>query len=267
MTTQLKDWIDTVPQSETRGDTAALLAEAGVPAEKVRFQEILPGGAKWSHVLKRHTTLRITAREADANVSALFYNFELLCERYNMADTLKAQHTALLTKGHCLYSDMGRVLVSITEDTLGWHDTITGCSTPATIQRAFGPGTYQEKRNRFHRSGKENFIVELGKYGLGAPDLVANVNFFSKVTVAEGGELTLQPGHCEAGDYIDLRAEMNTLVVLTATPHPMAPAGEYDPAPLLLTVWESGVPGADDLCRNSRPENQRGFQVTERYFM
>jgi uncharacterized protein YcgI (DUF1989 family) len=158
----MQDWIDTVPESETKGDPAALLAEAGVPAERVRFQEIVPGGAKWSHVLKRHTTLRITARRADANVSALFYNFELLSERYNMPDTLKAQHTALLTTGHCLYSDMGRILVSITGDSVGWHDTITGCSNAETVRRAFGEGGYQEKRNRFHRNGRDNFIVELG---------------------------------------------------------------------------------------------------------
>jgi urea carboxylase-associated protein 2 len=263
----MQDWIDTVPESETRGDPAQLLAEAGVPAEKVRFQEILPGGAKWSHVLKRHTTLRVTAREAGANVAALFYNFELLSERYNMPDTLKAQHTALLTAGHCLYSDMGRVLVSFTADTLGWHDTICGASNAATVQKAFGEGGYQEKRNRFHRNSRDNFIVELGKYNLGVQDIVPNVNFFSKVTVDDAGQLTLQPGHCQAGDYVDLRAEMNTLVVLTATPHPLAPAGEYDPAPVLLTVWDSGAPGPDDLCRNSRPENQRGFIVTERYFM
>jgi urea carboxylase-associated protein 2 len=264
----MEQWIDTVPEGETRGDPAALVKESGLPGERIRFQEILPGGAKWSHVLKRHTTLRITARGAEANVSALFYNFELLSERYNMADTLKAQHTALLTKGHCLYSDMGRVLVSITGDTVGWHDPICGCSTPETIRRAYGEGRYQEKRNRFHRSGRENFIVELGKYGLGVADVVANVNFFSKVTVGEAGELTLQRGHSRAGDYVDLRAEMNTLVVLAAVPHPLAPAGgEYDPAPALLTVWNSDPPRADDYCRNFRPENQRGFEVTERYFL
>jgi uncharacterized protein YcgI (DUF1989 family) len=94
------------------------------------------------------------------------------------------------------------------------------------------------------------------------------VNFFSKVTVDEAGQLSLQRGHSQAGDYVDLRAEMNTLVVLTTVPHPLAPAGgEYDPAPALLTVWESGPPATDDVCRLSRPENARGFAVTERYFM
>ncbi len=73
----------------------------------IRFEEIVPAGANWSHVLKRGTTLRIPDTEGGANVSALFYNFELACERLNLPATLKCQHIARLTKGACLYSDMG----------------------------------------------------------------------------------------------------------------------------------------------------------------
>jgi uncharacterized protein YcgI (DUF1989 family) len=94
----------------------------------VQITERLPGGATWSHVLKRGTALRITDVEGGANVAAYFLNFEMTAERFNLPDTLKAQHTARLTKGHALYSDMGRILCSITEDTVGWHDPIAGAS-------------------------------------------------------------------------------------------------------------------------------------------
>ncbi|PYS48478.1 MAG: urea carboxylase, partial [Acidobacteria bacterium] len=86
------------------------------------FEEIIQPGATWSHVLKRGTALRMTDTAGGANAGAIFYNWENPVERYNMPDTLKAQHIAHLTRGHVLYSDMGRVLFSITADTVGWHD-------------------------------------------------------------------------------------------------------------------------------------------------
>src|SRR6202022_1683010 len=94
------------------------------------WEETIPGGATWSHVLKRETSLRIVDLEGGANVGAIFYNFECPVERYNI-DTLKAQHVARFSKGCVLYSDMGRILCSITEDTAGGHDPIGGCSNAA----------------------------------------------------------------------------------------------------------------------------------------
>ncbi len=233
----------------------------------IRFEEIVPAGANWSHVLKRGTTLRITDITGDANVAVLLYNFELLCERLNLPDTLKCQHTARLTKGHCLYSDMGRVLVSITEDTCGWHDPLAGWSTAKIVEQKYGMKTYQEARNDWYRNAHDNFVTELGKYGMDERDLAMNVNFFSKVAVTDEGRLTYVPGNSPAGAFVDLRSEMNTLVVLNTCVHPLDTATAYSPKPVKLTVWTSPLPAADDFCRNSRPENQRGFTLTERYFL
>ena len=80
-------------------------------ATSILWEETIQPGATWSHVLKRGTALRITDLEGGANVGAIFYNFECPVERYNMPDTLKAQHIARLTKGFVLYSDMGRILL------------------------------------------------------------------------------------------------------------------------------------------------------------
>src|SRR6186713_2851869 len=93
--------------------------------------EALRGGQTWSRVLRRGQRLVLTDLEGGAAVAALFYNADDPSERYNMPDTLKAQHIARLTAGFVLYSDMGRILVSITRDSLGWHDTITGHGTRA----------------------------------------------------------------------------------------------------------------------------------------
>src|SRR5215510_6302922 len=113
-----------------------------IPKDRVLYTEGLPGAAMWSGVLPRHHTLRLTDVEGGANVSMLLYNRELLIERYNMPDTLKAQHTAFLTKGHVLYSDMGRILCSISDDSVGWHDTVTGMSDATSVAAAYGDKRY-----------------------------------------------------------------------------------------------------------------------------
>ena len=232
----------------------------------IRFEEIVPPGSNWSHVLKRGTTLRLTDLEGGANVSALLYNFELPSERLNVPDSLKCQHIARLTKGNCLYTDMGRILVSITEDTCGWHDPLAGWSTARGVEAKYGVKTYQEARNDWHRNAHDGFLTELGKYNLGERDLAMNVNFFSKVAVDDAGALIYHAGNSTAGAFVELRAEMNVLVVLNTCVHPLDPAPIYAPKPVHLTVWTSSPPGLDDFCRNSRPENQRGFILTERYF-
>jgi urea carboxylase-associated protein 2 len=230
------------------------------------LEEPLRGGQMWSRVLRRGQTLRMTDVEGGAAVAALFYNAEELSERYNMPDTLKAQHIARLTAGFVLYSDMGRILCSITEDSVGWHDTITGHGTAAHGRAKFGEGTYQTLRNDWHRNTRDNFLVELGKYDLGKRDIVANANFFVKVVADERGALTFVPDNSRPGGFVELRAEMNTLVVLSNTPHPLDPATKYGPSPVAIAIRSGAPAAADDRCRLSRPENARGFTLTESYF-
>ena len=186
--------------------------------------------------------MRITDLEGGVNVGALFYNFECPVERYNMPDTLKSQHIARLTKDFVLYSDMGRILCSIVADSVGWHDPLAGCSAEA----------------------RNSFLIELEKWGLGPRDLVANINFFSRVDVANDGAMSYHEANSEAGSFIDLRAEMNVLAILNTCSHPLAQRG---PKPVHVMVRKGAPPAEDDACRLSRPENGRGFILTERYFV
>jgi uncharacterized protein len=234
--------------------------------ELVLWEEQVPGGAHWSGVLRRGNTLRVTAIEGGANVSMLFYNYEEKLERYNMADTLKGQHTAVLTRGHVCYSDMGRVMCSITEDTCGWHDTISGVSNAAIVQKKYGEARYQEKHDDYYKNGYDSLLNEVGKYGLGKRDLVSNLNLFSKVVVDEAGNMRFEANNSVAGDYIDLRFEMHALVVLSTCQHPLDPARRYNPKDINLIAWHSGAAPDDDACRNACPENQRAFINTERMF-
>jgi len=255
-------------------DTLSPLARAAVPSSSTPFtpdlvlwQENMPGGAHGSLRVNRGTTLRLTCLDGRANVSALFFNADEKTERYNMPDTLKAQHTAHLTRGHALYSDMGRVLVSIPEDSCGWHDPLCGVLDAERLAAKYGQARYQQLRNGMFRNGLDGFVVELGKWGLGRRDVVANVNFFSKVVADADGSLHFDSRHRQPGQFVDLRCEMNVLVVLCATPHPFDPAPVWNPGAVQISAWRSGTAGADDVCRRACAENDRGFINTERWFL
>jgi urea carboxylase-associated protein 2 len=236
-------------------------------AQPPHWIEQLPGDSHWSGVLRRGMSLRITALGADANLAALFYNHEQAGERYNMPDTLKAQHTAFLTAGCVCYSDMGRILCSITADTCGWHDALGGVSDAASVESLYGRSRFQEQRNARFGNGRDALLNELGKFGLGARDLVANINFFSKVTVDEAGALHWQAGHSVAGDRVELRFEMDTLVVLYAGPHPLQQVPQFAPVGVELAAWHSGPAPHIDACRDRCAENARGFRNTEMMFL
>lgn len=231
------------------------------------YEEAVPGGGHTSFVLKRGQLLRITDIEGGANVSLLLLNAEEKSERLNLPDTLKCQHTAKLTTGHCLYSDMGRVLAAITADTCGWHDSFGGVLNAEETAEKYGQGRYQELRNGFFRNGMDNLLVELGKWDLGLADLLMNLNLFSQVTVDNDGCFHFQPGNSKAGDYIELYAPMDTLVLLTALQHPLDPNPQYAPRPVQLTWHRVDSDGISVLCRTSRPENSRGFHNTERLYI
>jgi urea carboxylase-associated protein 2 len=231
------------------------------------WEETIQPGATWSHVLKRGTALRLTDIDGGANAAAIFYNSEFPTERYNMPDTLKAQHISRLTARNVLYSDMGRILGSITEDSLGWHDPIGGVAGAALVASKYGQLTYQQARNDYHKNGLDSFLVELGKWGLGPRDLTANVNFFSKLLVAEDGGLSFVENHSAPGSHVTVRAEMNVLAIINTCQHPLDPNPLYAPKAVHVEILRVPAPGPDDPCRLSRPENERGFILTERYFL
>jgi urea carboxylase-associated protein 2 len=231
------------------------------------YEETLPGGGHTSFVLKRGQLLRITDLEGGANVSLMLLNAVEKSERLNLPDTLKGQHTAKLTAGHCLYSDMGRILAAITADTCGWHDSFGGVLNAAEVEEKYGQGRYQELRNGFFRNGFDNLLVEMGKWNLNLQDLLMTLNLFSKVSVDEIGGLHFEAGNSKAGDYLELYAPMDCLVVMTALQHPLDPNPQYAPKPVQLSWSQVQSDGITVLCRTSRPENARGFHNTERQYL
>jgi urea carboxylase-associated protein 2 len=231
----------------------------------VFYETQLEGGKHWSLIVPAGTRMRLIDEHGGANVGMLFFNPGNPLERYNAPDTLKCQHTFKLTRGHCLYSDMGRIFCSVIEDTVGWHDTVCGNCTRVLVAARWGEKSYQQYRNDWTQNGYDAFLVEGGKYGLGRRDLAANVNWFSKVWVDGDGSMTFDAGHSMPGGHVDLRFEMDTLVLMHTCPHPLNPAAEYPRRPVAVQLHKAAPVAEDDFCRNSRPENGRGFANTALY--
>ncbi|WP_312928263.1 DUF1989 domain-containing protein, partial [Pseudescherichia sp.] len=158
---------------------------------------------------------------------------------------------------------MGRVLAGIVADTCGWHDPFGGVLNAEETAEKYGQGRYQELRNGFYRNGMDNLLVEMGKWDLNLEDLLMVVNFFSKVSVDEQGAFTFHRGFSAPGSYVELYAPMETLIVLTALPHPMDPQPEYAPRPVQLSWFEASNNEAAVSALLTRPENGRALTNTQ----
>lgn len=231
----------------------------------IEYQTEMKHGTHWSLKMRRGSVLKLTDQEGGANVGMLFYNPENLLERYNAPDTLKCQHTFKLSRGNCLYSDMGRIFASIVEDSLGWHETVCGNSHAEHIASRWGERDYQKDRNEWLQNGNDAFLVELAKYGLGAADMAANINWFSKVEVDAEGRMQLDQSQDTKGASVTLRFEMDTLVLMHTCPHPLDQSESYPQSHVQIELGTAEAVSDDDFCMNYRPENLRGFKNNALY--
>ncbi|MBZ9937939.1 DUF1989 domain-containing protein [Mesorhizobium sp. BR1-1-16] len=246
------------------GDTAAPRAlpsptpqgAAPIAESAVIHRETIPGGWYTTLRLQAGTALRLFNTSGTSGVSLFAWNANDTSERYNSADTVKIQWTSELRKGRVLFSDMGRVLFSIIEDTTGAHDTIVGGSTPASNARKYGDASL--------RSTRENMLLAAGKHGLGLRDLAPVITFFAPVIVDASGQLAWRDGVVGAGDFVDLRAEMDVIVALSNCPHPLAPDTSFEPGPIEAIVHSVPPAADDDLCRTATAEARRGFDNNAR---
>ncbi len=197
----------------------------------------IPAREPCSFTLKKGQSMRIIDLESQQAVDALFYNAADSSERYSAQDTLAAQAAAgrkfYLETGSVLLSNEARPMLTITDDTCGYHDTCAGaCSCESNTVR-FGHET------RFMHACRENFLRELGKYGMGKRDLVSNVNFFMNVPIRPNGELTVDDGVSEPGGYVQLRAEMDVLVLISNCPQVNNPCNGFKPTPIQIIISDS----------------------------
>jgi uncharacterized protein len=199
---------------------------------RVVEKRVIPPGDGWACVVKRGQTLRIVDLEGRQAVDFLCYNAENPEERYNAADTMKYAKTIFITRGHGIYSNLGRRLFTIVEDTCGRHDTIGGCCSAESNEFRYGV--------KDTPSCRATFLRVLAGVGLGSKDIVANLNFFLNVPVAPDGTMGIVDGLSKPGDHVDLKAEMDVLAVVSNCPQIYNPCNGFKPTPIQLAVTEPG---------------------------
>ena len=170
-------------------------------------------------------------------------------------------------KDTCCFPTWDAFFVPLPKIRLAGTTPIAGVSNAALVERKYGKSTYQQARNNWHQNARDGMIIELGKYGLGPRDLHATLNFFSKVTVDNEGCLHFSANHSRPGSYVELRAEMNVLVLLNTCPHPLDAGDIFAAERVELSISRVPAPRSDDPCRMFCPENVRGFLMTEFYFL
>ena len=199
-----------------------------VPGQII-YQETLPARAYWHKRLNKGSILRIVDLEGRQAVDTLIYDAADTAIRYNAANTMKLAKNIYLSKGCVLYDDLAQPLMTLTEDTVGRHDTLAGnCSREINVVRYGATASL---------SCRDNFIKALGELGMGPRDIPANINFFMNVPVSADGQVTIAEGISKPGDYVDLRCERDVIVVISNCPQEHNPCSGGKPTPIQLSIW------------------------------
>jgi urea carboxylase-associated protein 1 len=210
-----------------------IVASTLEPARAV-FQCDVLAGDPWLHRLEAGQTLRILDLEGNQAVDTLFFNAEDPTERYSAQDTVRAQGNLYLSAGTELLSNEGRVMLTITADTCGRHDTLGGaCAAESNQVR------YALDKWTMH-SCRDSFLLACARSRglLSKRDLPANINFFMNVPVTPEGRLTFEDGISDAGKYVEMRAAMPVLVLVSNCPQLNNPCNAYNPTPVRMIVWD-----------------------------
>ena len=204
------------------------------PPAAVVHDEVVAARAPWTHVLRAGDHLRIVDLHGNQAVDTLFYNAADLSDRYSAVDTIRQQGALYLTTGSVLRSTSGRALLSIVADTCGRHDTLGGACASESNTVRYGQHT------RHMHSCRDNFLSAIAASGLPLDkrDITSNINFFMNVPVTPEGRLTFEDGISAGGKYVELRAEMDVLCLISNCPQLNNPCNAYNPTPIRLLVWD-----------------------------
>jgi len=203
--------------------------------ENAAQDHFIPADAPWSGFIRKGQTVRIEDSYGQQAIDTLFYRADDFAERYSSQDTMRVQGAAYIGVGTKIMSNEGNVMLRMTADSCGRHDTSAGaCSCESNTVR-FGHDT------KYLHACRENFVVEMTKHGMDKHDLVPNINFFMNVPIRPNGEMTIVDGISSAGDYVELVAEMDVLCVISNCPQINNPCNGFDPTPIRVLIWDEGV--------------------------
>lgn len=218
-----------------------MLLESTLDPKNAVISETCLAGEPWIKTIKQGQVFRILDLEGNQAVDTLFYSATNPEERYSATDTIVRQGALYLTVGSKLYSNEGNLMLTIIADTCGRHDTLGGaCASESNTVR------YAIDKRHMH-SCRDNFLHGLAycdchdhgaaKLGLGKRDLGPNINFFMNVPVTPEGGLTFEDGISGAGKYVEMRAEMDVVCLISNCPQLNNPCNGYNPTPVQLLIW------------------------------
>jgi uncharacterized protein len=197
------------------------------------YDQVVAARTPWSGIVKKGQALRIVDLEGQQAVDTLFYAADNFAERYCAQATLAEQGSAYIGANTAILSNRGRTMLTVIADTVSDHDTSAGaCSCEANTVR-FGHHT------RYMHACRENFLVEIAKYGMTKRDIVSNINFFMNVPILPNGELAIVDGASKPGDYVELVAEMDVLCVISNCPQVNNPCNGFNPTPIRVLMWNA----------------------------
>lgn len=200
------------------------------PLAHIVHDEVVPARAPWVHAVKAGQTLRIVDLEGNQAVDFLAYSAADDTERYSAQDTIAAQKNIFLREGSVLLSNEGAPMMTVTATAVAYHDTIGGaCSCESNTLR-YGHHT------KGQHACVENFLVANASQGRGKRDMVSNVNWFMNVPVEADGALGIVDGISAPGLFVDLRAEMDVIVVVSNCPQINNPCNGFNPTPVRMII-------------------------------
>lgn len=216
---------------------AAAIVASELKASDAFYQRVVPAGESWIHQIDAGQILRIIDLKGNQAVDTLFYNAQDYSDRYSAQDTIREQGNIYLTTGSRLISTRGNTLLTIVADTCGRHDTLGGaCATESNMVR------YAIEKRHMHAC-RNSFLNALLHWngGLSKRDITANINFFMNVPVTPDGKLTFEDGISESGKYVELRAELDVLALISNCPQLNNPCNAYNPTPIEILIWNTPV--------------------------
>jgi urea carboxylase-associated protein 1 len=215
-----------------------LTRESSLQENSAYVRKVVNAGDYWIDVIKAGETLRIVDIEGNQAADTLFFNADDPAERYSATDTIRSQGNVFIKLDTVLRSDLSRPMLTITADTVGRHDTLGGaCSTESnTVRYALDKKTMHACRDSYLLA-----IAENEHFGLTKRDIGHNINFFMNVPVTPSGGLMFADGLSAPGKYVEMRAEMNVIVLISNCPQLNNPCNAYNPTPIEVLIWAKGA--------------------------
>jgi hypothetical protein len=242
--------------------TAATDLPDGVVSSEVIWDEITEQGNYTSRLLPQGSVLRLADADGDACIQLLLYRADNTAERLNVADTVKVQWQAYLDEGAVLLSDMGRALATLVADTSARHDCLCGGTNAVTATARWGDGSVAGATP----NARDLLALGAAKHGLGRVDVGPAINLFKRVRVDDDGSMHLD-GAPAPRTHVHLRCEMDLVVVLANTPHPLDERSGYHSSPVRCTAWLPAFAGVADRSaepfRGGTPERHRAYENTD----